>query len=169
MKRGLRRTRAIAVALGALLLSLAIGRSFAARMDGPWAMIPGGAFLTGVPERSCSELPASRFADLAEVEVEVRAPQPRSITTWNVVVGGSVYLPADFLTPIKRWPHQVLADPRVRVRVHGQIYRCHAVRVTDTERVETLRRAIATKYAIEPDGWASRAQVWWFELRPAPG
>jgi hypothetical protein len=137
-------------------------------MDGPWGMIPGGAFRGTETGRPCVALVATGATALAEIELEVRTPTPRSMTIWNVVLDESMYVPADFLTPFKRWPHHVEADSRVRVRADGQVYRCAAVRVTDPDQIEALRRAIAAKYAIEPDGWASRAEVWWFELGPAP-
>jgi hypothetical protein len=156
----------VVAGLGVILLGLILGGRFAARMDGPWGMIPGGRFATGGPDLPCRKLSALDLADVVEVEVEVRAPEPRTITTWNVVVDGSVYIPADFLTPLKRWPHQLVADPRLRIRALGQIYHCQAARVTRAEQIEVLRHAIAAKYAIEPDGWASRTEVWWFELRP---
>jgi hypothetical protein len=168
MKRDGNRARVAAAGLGVLLLGWVIGYGFTARMDGPWGMIPGGPFAESEPELACGKLRAIPSAVLTELELEVRAPRPRSITTWSVVVDRSVYVPADFLTPLKRWPHQVLADPRIRVRVGGQIYRCHAERVTQPDRISKLRRAISAKYAIEPDGWASRARVWWFELLPVP-
>ncbi|MFP8881137.1 MAG: hypothetical protein VCE43_17660 [Myxococcota bacterium] len=166
MKRKRSRSRAVVAWLGVSVLSLLAGCWLSARMDGPWGMIPGGPFVSSGPDLSCGNLSSIDSADLREVEVEIRPRRPRTITTWNVAVDGSVFLPADFLTPFKRWPHQVLADPRIRVRVGGRIYACQAVPVTEPERIAVLRRTIAAKYAIEPDSWASRAQVWWFELQP---
>ncbi len=153
-----------------LLLGMATADRVTSRMDGPWGMIPGGPFKTSEPDLPCDRQSPIHSVDLAELEVEVHATDPRTITTWNVVLDEALYLPADFLTPIKRWPQQVVEDPLVRVRAAGQVYRCAAVRVTEAGRVEALRAAIAAKYAIDPDGWASRATVWWFELRPVePG
>jgi len=158
--------RRFAIAGLALSLATATAYGFTSRMDGPWGMIPGGPFVTREPDRPCNELSGVQVSAQDEIEVEVHSADPRTITTWNVLLDGTLYLPADFLTPIKRWPRQVLADPLVRVRSEAKVYRCWAIRVTDEQRIEALRRAIAAKYEIDPDGWASRATVWWFELRP---
>ena len=88
---------------------------------------------------------------------------------WSVVVDDRLFVPGDFLTPRKRWPAQVVADPRVRIRIEDQIYRCLARRVTDPATIEALRRATARKYRVAPDGWAARSEVWWFELGPRRG
>ena len=133
--------------------------------DGPVGPLPGGR-LAG-PDAACpSDWRA--HAGEGEVELELRPEAPRSVRIWNVVVAGRLFVPGDFLTPIKRWPHQVLADPRVRIRIDGRIFRCEARRVEDPTLIETLRAEAAGKYALEPDGWAARSQVWWFELVPRP-
>jgi hypothetical protein len=133
-------------------------------LDGPWGMIPGGAFRG--EGRPCGEAPWERLASVREVELEVRPSRPRSITTWNVVRGNELYVPADFLTPWKRWPHQVVADGSVRVRVGGDIFECHAERVLDPERIAELRLAAMAKYDLDPGGRAARTEVWWFRLGP---
>jgi len=149
-----------ALAIGSLTLgTLAVWR-LAAAMDGPWGMIPGGPF------RSAESRPCAELGDPAELELELRPDAPRSITTWSVRLDGRLHVPADFLTPIKRWPAQVVAEPRVRIRADGKIHSCLAVRVTDAARIARLRAAIATKYALDPDGLAANTEVWWFELRP---
>jgi hypothetical protein len=88
------------------------------------------------------------------------------VTTWSVVWNGELFLPADFLTPWKRWPHQVLEDDRIRLRVGAEIFTCRAERVDDEALIERLRRAAAAKYDLESDGRAARAEVWWFRARP---
>ena len=160
-RRGFRAFAAVAVAAGISLIAL---RVVSSRLDGPWGMLPGGAFRGA--ETDCRR-DWSDLADLVELELELRPEAPRSITIWSVVLEGVLYLPADFLTGIKRWPHQLAADPRIRVRAAGAIHRCRADRVTDSERIAALRRAIAAKYAIDPEGWAASVDVWWFRVGPA--
>ncbi|MEZ4278266.1 MAG: hypothetical protein R3F21_01460 [Myxococcota bacterium] len=133
--------------------------------DGPVGPLPGGR-LAG-PDTACP-VEWQALAGEREVELELMPDAPRSVRIWNVVVAGRLFVPGDFLTPIKRWPQQVVADPRVRIRIAGRIHRCLAQRVEDPELIEGLRRAAAEKYELEPDGWAAQSEIWWFELRPRP-
>ena len=130
--------------------------------DGPWGMIPGGGFLG--PSEPCEAARWGDYAELEELQVEVRPGAPRSVTTWSVVYAGQLFVPADFLLPGKRWPHQVEVDDRVRLRARGRIFECRAERVRDAALIEALRRAVAAKYALESDGMAAGAEVWWFRM-----
>ena len=133
--------------------------------DGPVGMFPGGAFAD--ESQPCPVGTQWRaFAGELESELEVRPKRPRSVTTWNLVHEDAFYVPADFITPLKFWPEQVLADPRVRVRIAGQVFACTARREEDPARIEAIRAAMAAKYELEPDGLAARTEVWWFELVP---
>ena len=134
-----------------------------AACDGPVGPLPGGR-LRG-EDAPCAVDWRGRDAE-REVELEVSPDAPRSVRIWNVVEDGRLFVPGDFLTPAKRWPHQVMADPRVRLRIAGELFRCEARRVTDPAQIDALRREAARKYALAPDGWAARSEVWWFELLP---
>lgn len=134
-------------------------------LDGPWGMIPGGALSGDVA--SCTDVDWSAYAAAGEIEVEIQPTSPRSLTTWSVVIGGELFIPADFLTPWKRWPHEVLQNPRVRLRIGGAgVFECNAERVEDADRIQQLRLAIAEKYGLQPDGRAARIDVWWFRIVP---
>ena len=130
--------------------------------DGPWGMIPGGSFLGS--SEPCTAAHWRDFAALRELEIEVRPEAPRSVTTWSVVYAGQLFVPADFLLPGKRCPHQVEADERVRLRARGRIFECRARRVREAPLIEALRRSIAVKYALDPTGWAANSEVWWFRI-----
>lgn len=131
--------------------------------DGPVGPFPGGR-LRG-EDAPCTE-DWSRFETEREVELEVSPDAPRSVRIWNVVLAGQLYVPGDFLTPAKRWPHQVVADARVRIRIAGELFRCEARRISDPALIDALRGEAARKYALEPDGWAARSEIWWFALEP---
>jgi hypothetical protein len=133
-------------------------------LDGPWGMLPGGR-LEG-EAFACKDGRWGSFASLRELELEVRPSRPRSITTWSIVWRGDLFIPADFLTPWKRWPQQVQADDRIRLRIAGQIFECRAERVDDEAWIEELRTATATKYDLQPDGRAATLEVWWFRVVP---
>jgi len=140
----------------------ALGLGACSLGDGPWGMIPGGAFLG--PSEPCEAAGWGDYAQLEELQIEVRPAAPRSVTTWSVVYAGQLFVPADFLLPGKRWPHQVEVDDRVRLRARGRIFECRAERVRDAALIEALRRAVAAKYALEADGMAAGAEVWWFRI-----
>ena len=160
MLRGLKRTTPW---LG-LVTAACAGWLATGLLDGPWGMVPGGR-LEG-PSTPCGTERWERFASQREVEVEVRPRHPRSVTTWSVVHQGELFLPADFLTPWKRWPHEVAADPNVRVRVGSRIFECRAERVADAELIEQLRLAAASKYDLQERGPEADIEVWWFRVRP---
>jgi hypothetical protein len=84
------------------------------------------------------------------------------------VYQGGLYVAADFLNPLKRWPYLVLADPVVAVRAGDRRYRCAAVRIQDPGLVAALRQAFAQKYALTRDGFAANTTVWFFRLDPEP-
>lgn len=155
------RVAAAAVAVAALGW---LGLELAARMDGPWGMLPGGAFRGA--ETDCP-VDWSDQADAVELEIEVRPDAPRSMTIWSAVDQGELFLAADFLTPFKFWPHQLLADGRVRIRTGEGMFACRATRDTDPVRIERVRATIAEKYGIAPDGWVAGAEVWWFRVAPS--
>lgn len=160
-RRWLRRALALLVVAGVTV----IGLRFAARMSGgPLGVVPGGR-LSGplAPDQS----PDWSFTEHVEtIAVEVDPSDPMSVTTWVFTLDGELYVAADFFNPLKRWPYRALADPRVRLRIAGQIYERRAVRVTDPALIERLRRAIAAKYDIAQDGIASRIDVWFFRMDP---
>lgn len=131
--------------------------------DGPVGPLPGGR-LRG--EDAPCAVDWRGFEAEREVDLEVSPDAPRSVRIWNVVVAGQLFVPGDFLTPRKRWPHQVMADARVRIRIAGRLFRCDARRISDPSVIDALRREAARKYALEPDGWAAQSEIWWFELRP---
>lgn len=133
---------------------------------GPLGMFPGGA-LAGRPADG-AEPPLALMAAAEEIQLELLPERPRSVTTWVVAHEGGVYVPADFLTPLKRWPYQVQGDDRVVLRLEETLYPRRAVRVTDEATIAALREAFARKYAIDREGMAARSEVWFFRMEPRP-
>jgi hypothetical protein len=150
--------------VGVAVLAAAVALLLARRADGPWGPLPGGPF-RGVAS-PCPVSGWERFAGIRESDLETRPEAPRSVKTWNVVHEDRFYVPADFLTPGKRWPRDVVGDGRVRLRIEGDVFECRAVRVSDATTVEALRAAAARKYGIGEDDLAARTEVWWFRLEP---
>lgn len=161
-RRFLRWTFALAAA--AVVATVAV--RFAVRRfgDGPLGVIPGGR-LSG-PLAADQNPDWSFTRDVQTIAVEVSPDDPLSVTTWVFTLDGALYVAADFLNPFKSWPERALADPRVRLRIDGQIYERRAVLVENPALIERLRRAIADKYQIAEDGLASRVDVWFFRMDP---
>lgn len=157
-----RTTDSPAIHAGQVLLALSLC-AWVCACDGPIGPLPGGR-LRG--EEAICPGDFRAFASEREVELEVSPDAPRSVRIWNVVKDGRLFVPGDFLTPIKRWPHQVMVDSRVRIRIAGELFRCSAHRLGDPALIDSLRLAAARKYGVEPDGWAAHSEVWWFELVP---
>jgi hypothetical protein len=146
---------------GALGIALAIAIELAtSAAGGPIGPIPGRALRGEVAAESSPEL-ADIESEL-EVAIEVRGARPRSVTTWMVVHGGELYIPADFMLPFKQWPDTVLEDERIVIRIRGLLYPARAVRVTVPQLVMELRRVVAQKYDVDPQGLAARSEVWFF-------
>ena len=57
---------------------------------------------------------------------------PHSVTTTSWVVDKTFYVPCGNCAT-KRWPKNVQANPRVRLKVNGEIYERVAVRIEDSE------------------------------------
>jgi hypothetical protein len=149
---------ALAALSGVLLLRL---------HDGPLGPLPGGAFVRG----TLSQEPKPRWEAAGigpTLELQVRPGAPWSVTTWAVVYEGELYVAADFLNPLKRWPYFVLENPAVEVRAAGRRYPCVAARVEDPGLVAALREAFARKYRLSEDGLAAHSVVWFFRLEARP-
>jgi hypothetical protein len=153
--------RWLAVAAG-----LAIGAPCAALVvahfhDGPIGPFTGGPFRSGVESPVPSDW--SFAAGGRTLELELPPDAGRAVTTWYAVVDGKLYVPCG-LAKQKRWPHAVLADGRVRVRIDGKIYALAATRVDDPATLSRVAPEIGAKYGVPHDGFGTRD--WIFALAP---
>ncbi len=93
-------------------------------------MFPGGALKGEVVNEPVTDwsFVTDRFMDL-----ETRPPRPYSVEINYVVKDDRLYIdPAEG----RRWLDHLRADPRVRVRFSGKIYRLRAVLVDRPEELE---------------------------------
>lgn len=135
------RVGVISVALGAVAFLVAIIAGHFA--DGPLEMIPGGR-LSGEVLRGPE--PDWSFArDLDTIELQISSSPPRSVLTGVVVHEGALYVPVT-LSPLKRWPAVVSANPLVRARIEGRVFERQAVPVTDPKRLQELISVGQAKY-----------------------
>lgn len=136
---------------------------------GPLGPIPGGALRgepVGEPVSDWSFLDAEHT-----VQLETHPGDPYSVNVWIGQQRGRPYVPTSLIAGVdepseRQWVKNVLADPRVRLRVHGRLYDLAAVRVEDAAERESVRAALLAKYEVEAgeDGHEDRA--WIFRLEP---
>jgi len=126
-------------AIVAVLVLVALLDTFGGyAFDGPLGPIPGGAFVGPVDPD-----PDPDWSNLEEViELEIRPEKPWSLSVWNTVIDGELYVPSA-QGARRRWTSVALADPRVRVRTNGRIYERRIELVED----EALRRRVGASIA----------------------
>ena len=143
----------------AVVGTLAIAARF---MDGPLGPFPGGKLHGTVvtePVRDWSAL----LAGVDHLELEVNPTRPRSVTTSYILSDGKLYVPSLFAAR-KRWPHEVVADGRVVVRIKGTLYERAAVRVTDPAEIRPLMRAHDGAAPADTD--VHELSTWYFRMDP---
>src|SRR5215472_10059274 len=147
----------VAVILTVLLLDTFGGWLF----DGPLGPIPGGAFKGAGDPAATPD-----WSNLEKViELEIRPSRPWSLSVWNVVLDGELYVPSA-MGAHRRWTAVALTDPLVRVRTHGRIYERRIERVTDPALRLRIGRAVAQRYGTTPPENADEDPTWYFHLAP---
>lgn len=127
---------------------------------GPLGVIPGG--------RMSGEVDPTPSPDWTKnpkmIELEIRPEKPWSLTVYNVVVDGELYIPS-LRGAERRWPPVALADPRVRVRIDGTtIYERKIVKVEDPALRARVARAITERYGNEKPEDPGEDDTWYFHL-----
>lgn len=131
--------------------------------DGPFGPIPGGALRGKVAvgaEPDWSKRRNGRYAEL-----EVGAEHPRSLETIYIVENDSLFVAANTPTG-KRWPSEVRAEGRVRIRVGGEaqpVYERRAVFIEDSSHTRQLLASMNEKYGIDA---SLGGEIWFFRLDP---
>ena len=142
---------------------------------GPVGPIPGTRLSGNTVEGPVSDW---SFSDAQmEIQVETRGTWlPHSVTTICMSAGNRLYVPSRN-APGKVWVQNILRDPRVRLRVGGQVYERLARRVTDESELEPAARNLLRKYyglevehvrllADAPSQGDDRAELWVFRMDP---
>ena len=111
-----------------------------------------GLWLTG----TVATAPASdwSFTDkIPVIELQTHTPYglPHSVNIWCVTYNGQLYLhagmPAGAPFPgNKAWAADVIRDPRVRLKIDGQLYDGVAMQVTEQSEIAALNQATSKKY-----------------------
>src|SRR5262245_48454356 len=141
----MRIVRWIAAGLVAVILVIFLLDAFGGWLfDGPLGPIPGGAFSGPV------ETTRPDWSNLEKViELEIRPARPWSLSIWNVVVDGELYVPSA-MGARRRWTAVAVTEPLVRVRTHGKVYEARIEKVTDPALRLRVGRAVAERYGAPP-------------------
>jgi F420H(2)-dependent quinone reductase len=115
---------------------------FAAACGGPLGMIHGGRLdgtLVTAPVTDWS------FTDsVQKVQLETAPDDPYSVNVWCVAQGEHLWVTAG--SHSNTWAKNLIADPRVRVRVGETLYERRAVRVTDPIEAKLVISLYEKKY-----------------------
>ena len=105
--------------------------------------------------------------DISTIQIETRPDDPYSVTTWCFTDGPHLYIPSRG-APTKPWVKNVLADPRVRLRIGGKVYAMRATRVTDDGQRGKLiallkKKYVTARWGMDDDPEAS-PDTWFFHV-----
>ncbi len=154
-----RSVRSFSNAQVTLVVALAAAAILARLTSGPLGPFPGRAF-AGVPSQGSLE--AELPLDVDEIQLQVPAEPPYTITTHAFVIDGSLYVGADFVFPFKRWVHIVQEDPTVLLRIDDHLFQRRAVRVQEAGEVRRLLEQVSRQRGVDPDDWLT--DVWFFRM-----
>jgi len=126
--------------------------------SGPCGLLPGG-----VLDGKSRAAPADwEFAgDSGTVQLETRAEEPYSVNIAYTVIAGALYVNAGDTET--QWVRNMTADPRVRLRMDGDLYELRAERVTDRAEIATFGDAWTNQSIFRRDP-SELDEVWIYRL-----
>lgn len=147
--------------------ALAISARFS---DGPSVIFAGGRLETG--ELITGSEPDWSFArDIRRIELQLIEP-PRSRILWVADYDGKLYLNSNYMGGLrqrlwKKWPAEAEKDGRAILRIDGNRYERHLVRIRSGDAVEGVTREFTRKYGVTMTPEEVEAEeLWLFELAP---
>jgi hypothetical protein len=113
-------------------------------------------------------------AEVEQCQLETNPADPYSVNTWCAGKGSRLYVPTSMIygpmAPGERgWVRNVLADPRVRLRVDGVVYERTATRVDDEDEYTAIRSLLEGKYQLGPDSLDAEREIWIYRMEPRSG
>ena len=115
--------------------------------DGPWGMVPGGAF-----SEASQPAPADwSFAkELDTVEFQLEEPVS-SRTSWIMEHNSRIFIPSGYMNSTigkiwKHWPMHAEKNGSALLRIDGNVYEVHLTRTKDTELLTPIMSELARKY-----------------------
>ena len=158
LERSLRSFAYAQITLAGALIATAI---LARLTSGPLGPFPGGPF-EGVPSDQPFE--AGLLIQGDEIQLQISADPPYTITTHAFMIDGALYVGADFVAPFKRWVHIVPEEPEVLARVGGQLFLRRAIRIQDPDESRQILEEVSRQRGVDPDDWLT--DVWFFRMDP---
>lgn len=162
------------VALVALVVLLVV--TWAGTQDGPpAAFLRGGPFTTGTlytgPEPDWSPMRTR-----GEVEFQTLV-NDKSRITWIAEHENKIYILSGYMNTAfgklwKHWPHQIVEDNRILLRIDDTIYERQLDRIMEGPMVAPVLAMIAEKYLPEgadfgdPDEAIRNGDAWMYEVAP---
>jgi hypothetical protein len=143
--------------------------AFALAGCGPLGPLSGGS-LRG-PVHTQPVVDWSFVATESTCQLETNPASPHSVNTWCIGIADRLYVPSSMIrgpkTPSERdWVKNIVANPRLRIRIGGELYERVAVRVTDVGEYDAARVALEAKYALDPAERDPEREIWIFRLDP---
>ena len=136
---------------------------FARFADGPIGPFPGGELRRG-------EIVEGEITDWSLVRrvstIELQTHDPVLVRhTWILYHRGNVYVPCPF-PRFQSWPHDLLTNDSVLLRIKGKLYKRTARRVTNHGLIAALDEQMFKKYG---RSWAEDgddSNLWFFRMNP---
>jgi hypothetical protein len=123
-------------------------------------VFPGGR-LSGDVKRAPSDWAFSERIEV--VQIETRPGDPYSVNLWGAAQDGTFYVMA--ASRERRWAKNLMADPKVRLKVCEDVYEMTAAEVTDEATIDRVIEALLAKYDFSPSA-EQRAEGVLFALTP---
>lgn len=163
--------KALAVAVGSLVLVVGVGIAMARMGDGPIMIIPGGPLIAG--ELVTGDEPDWSFArDTDVMEFQLENP-PQSRVIWLLVHDKKLFIVSGYMNTTvgkvwKKWPAQAVLDGRAVIRIDGKRYERTATRIVDDPTlIGALAAEASRKYGVAMTAdMADTGDAWFFALTP---
>ena len=126
--------------------------------SGPVGLLPGGA-LDGPEPPAPADWTFAGSAGTAQLET--RPDEPYSVNLAYTILGGRLYVNAGDTET--QWVENMSADPRVRLRVDGNVYALRAERVTDAAELDAFGAAWTSQSLFRRDP-RKLEEVWVYRL-----
>ena len=105
------------------------------------------------------------FADGAgTIQLETNPSEPYSVNISCAVVGQQMFINAGDTET--RWVKNIETDPRVRVRINGDVYELRAERLTDGATMDAFAEAWTSKHGFWARDPRKLDEVWVYRLLP---
>ena len=112
---------------------------------GPLVLFPGGR-LSGNVKPAPTDW--SFAADVEVIQIETRPDDPYSVNLWGVSHDDTFYVMSG--DPESGWAANLLADPRLRLKVCDDLYEMRATPVEDAATRAAVLAAVEAKYDFVP-------------------